>query len=59
MGKIAKLLLPFLLVVFAFGGGVFDEFDNINKFFVNVVPSVFGLLKRKSPNLMTIDLRNS
>ena len=28
MGKIAKLLLPFLLVVFAFGGGIFDEFDN-------------------------------
>ncbi|WP_299041810.1 N-acetylmuramoyl-L-alanine amidase [uncultured Campylobacter sp.] len=28
MGKIAKLLLPFFLAVFAFGGGVFDEFDN-------------------------------
>lgn len=27
MGKIVKLLLPFILVVFAFGG-VFDDFDN-------------------------------
>ena len=28
MGKIAKLLLPFFLAVFAFGSGIFDEFDN-------------------------------
>ncbi|MCR8678579.1 MULTISPECIES: N-acetylmuramoyl-L-alanine amidase family protein [Campylobacter] len=27
MGKIVKLLLPFILVIFAFGG-VFDDFDN-------------------------------
>ena len=28
MGKIVKLLLPFFLAIFAFGGGVFDDFDN-------------------------------
>ena len=28
MGKIVKFLLPFFLAIFAFGGGVFDDFDN-------------------------------
>ncbi|WP_096024316.1 N-acetylmuramoyl-L-alanine amidase [Campylobacter lanienae] len=28
MGKIVKLLLPFFFAIFAFGGGVFDDFDN-------------------------------